>query len=398
MEHSKSLPLTGLKVIDLCQARAGPTAVRHLADWGADVIKVEPIEDKFGDAELAKRHGFDFQNVHRNKRSMLIDLKNPEGHALFMRMVKDADVVVENWRPDVKHRLKVAWEDLSAVNPRIILGSNSGFGQDGPIGHRGGVDQIVQGMSGVQTVTGEPGRGPMRTGIPVGDLTGGNLLALGIMMALYERNNTGQGRWVTTSLLEGLVMMMDFQASRYLIKGEVPKPVGNMHPTRDTTGAYPCSDGWLNLGSGGSPRRWKAICEALGKPEWNEPTHHWFDLQTRLAERVQLQASIGEVTRQKTMAHWISAFEKQGVPCGPIYTVDQVFADPQIKHLGMAQPVKHAKLGEIRLVGSPLNFVGAERKIRRPTPERGEHTLEILRGMGLKDGEIEALRKAGAIA
>jgi len=392
---SPVLPLTGLKVIDLCLARAGPTCVRHLADWGADVIKIEPTEDLRGDTD--KRHGFDNQNLHRNKKSMRLNLKSPEGHAVLMKMVKDADVVVENWRPDVKHRLKVSYEDLKKVNPKIILGSNSGFGQDGPIAKRGGVDQIVQGMSGLQTVTGEPDSGPMRTGIAVGDLTAGNLLALGIMMALYQRDRTGEGRWVQTSLLESLVMMMDFQAARYLIKGQVAKPAGNMHPTGDTTGVYPSSDGHFNI-AGSSQKMWLKICEVLGKPEWTQPGHKWETKDLRFKDRVNVQAAMGEVTKTKPMDYWIKAMEAAGVPCGPIYTVDKVFADEQIKYLGMAQPVKHPKLGEINIVASPLQFVGASRAIRMYTPDIGQHTEEIMHGLGYTDQQIAELRKANAIA
>ena len=391
---SPTLPLTGLKVIDLCLARAGPTCVRHLADWGADVIKVEPTEDMRGDGE--KRHGFDHQNLHRNKKSIRLNLKTPEGHAVLMKMVKDADVVIENWRPDVKHRLKVSWEDLRKVNPKLVYASNSGFGQEGPIAKRGGVDQIVQGMSGLQTVTGEPGSGPMRTGIAVGDLTAGNLLALGIMMALYQRDRTGEGRWVNTSLLEALIMMMDFQASRYLIDGHVAKPAGNMHPTGDTTGVYPSSDGHFNI-AGSSQKMWLKICEVLGKPEWTQPGHPWETKQLRLKDRVALQAAMSEVTKTKPMDYWIKAMEEAGVPCGPIYTMDRVFADEQIKYLGMAQPVQHPVLGEIKIVASPLNFVGASRKIRMPTPDAGQHTDEILRGIGYSADEISQLRKANAI-
>jgi crotonobetainyl-CoA:carnitine CoA-transferase CaiB-like acyl-CoA transferase len=392
---SAELPLTGLKVIDLCLARAGPTCVRHLADCGADVIKVEPTEDARGDNE--KRRGFDGQNLHRNKKSIRLNLKTPEGHAVLMRLVKDADVVVENWRPDVKYRLKVSYEDLKKVNPKIILGSNSGFGQEGPISKRGGVDQIVQGMSGLQTVTGEPGGGPMRTGIAVGDLTGGNILALGIMMALYERNRTGRGRWVQTSLLESLIMMMDFQASRYLIDGHVAKPAGNMHPTGDTTGVYPCSDGHLNI-AGSSQKMWLKICDVLGKPEWKSPDHKWGAKAERFIDRIAVQAAMGEVTVKQPMDHWIKAMEEAGVPCGPIYTMDKVFADEQIKFLGMAQPVKHPVLGEIRIVASPLQFAGSSRAIRMPSPDPGQHTEEVLKGIGYTDQQISELRKANAIA
>ena len=395
MDDSPYLPLAGLKVIDLCLARAGPTCVRHLADWGADVIKVEPTDDTREEGE--RRRGFDAQNLHRNKKSMRLNLKAPEGHAVLMKMVKDADVVVENWRPDVKYRLKVSWDDLRKVNPKLVYGSNSGFGQEGPIAKRGGVDQIVQGMSGLQTVTGEPGSGPMRTGIAVGDLTAGNLLALGIMMALYERDRTGRGRWVNTSLLESLIMMMDFQASRYLIDGYVAKPAGNMHPTGDITGVYPCSDGHINI-AGGSPKNWLAVCDTLGKPEWGQPGHKWANKAERFKDRVALQAAMAEVTKTRTMEHWIRAMETAGVPCGPIYTMDKVFEDEQIKYLGMAQPVQHPNLGEIKIVASPLQFVGANRAIRTPAPDPGQHTDEILRHLGYDDVQIENLRKAGAVA
>ena len=395
MENSPNLPLAGLKVLDLCLARAGPTCVRHLADWGADVIKVEPVEDLRGDGE--KRHGSDYQNLHRNKRSICIDLKSPEGHAVLLKMVKEADVVIENWRPDVKHRLKVSWEDLSKVNPKLVYASNSGFGQEGPIAKRGGVDQIVQGMSGLQSVTGEPDGGPMRTGIAVGDLTAGNLLALGIMMALYERDRTGHGRWVQTSLLEALIMMMDFQASRFLMGGHVAKPAGNMHPTGDTPGVYPSSDGHFNI-AGGSQRTFIRLCEVLGTTEWLEPSHKWATAKQRVKDRVALQAAIGEITRHKPMEHWIKAMEAGGVPCGPIYTVDRMFQDEQVKFLGMAQPVQHPVLGEIRVVASPLQFVGASRAIRRPTPDRGQHTDEIMRKMGFGDAEIAKLKASRAVA
>jgi crotonobetainyl-CoA:carnitine CoA-transferase CaiB-like acyl-CoA transferase len=297
----------------------------------------------------------------------------------------------------VKHRLKVSWEDLRKVNPRLVYASNSGFGQDGPIAKRGGVDQIVQGMSGLQTVTGEPDGGPMRTGIAVGDLTAGNLLALGIMMALYERNQTGEGRWVQTSLLEALIMMMDFQAARFLMGGYVARPTGNMHPTGDTPGVYPSSDGHFNI-AGASQRTFVRLCEVLGTTEWLEPSHKWATTKQRVKDRVALQAAIAAITRLKPMDHWIKAMEAGGVPCGPIYTVDRVFEDDQVQHLGMAQPVQHPALGEIRVVASPLRFSGADRAIRRPTPDRGQHTDEIMQAMGFSEAELAGLKARGAIA
>src|SRR5499427_8416563 len=259
------MPLTGLKVLDLTLARAGPTAVRHLADWGADVIKIEPPATD-GEEITGNRHGFDFQNLHRNKRAMTINLKSPEGHAAFMRLVKTADIVVENMRAAVKHRLKVSYDDVKAVNPRIVYGSISGFGQDGPYGPRAGVDQIAQGMGGLMSITGLPGQGPVRVGIPIADLSAGNLLALGIMMALFERTRTGVGRWVHTSLLEAQIFMLDFQASRWLISSEVAPQAGNDHPTGIPTGVFTTADGHINIAASGQVM-YRRLCEAIGAPE-----------------------------------------------------------------------------------------------------------------------------------
>ena len=214
MPDATPLPLSRLVVLDLTLARAGPTCVRHLADWGADVIRVEPPTNEGAEDIAGDRDGPDFQNLHRNKRLIQLNLKSPGGRAAFMRLVEGADVLVENMRASVKGRLGIAWDDVHAVNPRLVYGSISGFGQDGPYGARAGVDQIAQGMSGLMSITGLPGQGPVRAGIPVADLTAGNLLALGIMFALFERERTGLGRWVTTSLLEAQTFMLDFQAAR----------------------------------------------------------------------------------------------------------------------------------------------------------------------------------------
>ncbi len=260
---SAALPLSGIRLLDLTLARAGPTCVRHLADWGADVIRVEPPTQTEDAAGL--RHGFDFQNLHRNKRAMRLDLKAADGHAAFMRLVETADVVVENMRPAVKQRLRVAWDDVRAVNPRIIYGSISGFGQDGPYGHRAGVDQIAQGMGGLMSITGAPGQGPMRVGVPIDDLVAGTLLALGISMALVERTRTGVGRWITTSLLEAQLFMLDFQAARWLIAGEVARQAGNDHPTGIPTGVFPTSDGHVNIAASGG-RMWERFCAVIGRP------------------------------------------------------------------------------------------------------------------------------------
>jgi len=395
MPDPTPLPLARLVVLDLTLARAGPTCVRHLADWGADVIRIEPpniagAEDLAGD-----RDGPDFQNLHRNKRMVRLNLKSPEGLAAFMRLVATADVIVENMRASVKHRLGIAWDDVHAVNPRLVYGSISGFGQDGPYGARAGVDQIAQGMSGLMSITGLPDQGPVRAGIPVADLTAGNLLALGIMVALFERERTGLGRWVTTSLLEAQTFMLDFQAARWLMRGEVAGQAGNDHPTGIPTGVFPTTDGHINIAAS-SARLWTRFCEAIGHPEWTE-REGWRTQAGRSADRAAVNAAIGEVTRTQPAAHWIELFERNGIPAGPIYSIDQVFADPQIQHLGMATPVEHPRLGRTRLVASALSLSGVSKAIRTPTPDAGAHTAEVLRGLGYTDAEIEGLREKGAV-
>src|SRR6202171_2278383 len=291
-----ALPLPGIRVLDPTLARAGPTCVRHLADWGADVIRIEPPATQSEDA-AGLRHGFDFQNLHRNKRAIRLDLKSAAGHAAFMRLVETADVVVENMRPQVKHRLRVAFDDVKAVNPCIVYGSISGFGQDGPYGHRAGVDQIAQGMGGLMSIPGLPGQGPVRVGVPIDDLVAGTLLALGISMALVERARTGVGRWITTSLLEAQIFMLDFQAARWLMAGEVAGQAGNDHPTGIPTGVFPTTDGSINIAARGG-RMGERFCEVIGHPEWKDKPE-WRTSKGRSQDRRAVNAAIGEVTRTR---------------------------------------------------------------------------------------------------
>jgi formyl-CoA transferase len=389
-----SLPLSGVRVLDLTLARAGPTAVRHLADWGADVIKIEPPSEQ-GEDVSGRRHGSDFQNLHRNKRSLCLNLKDPEGHAVFMRLVEDADVVMENMRPAVKHRLNVAWDDVRAVNPRIIYGSISGFGQDGPYGARAGVDQIAQGMGGLMSITGLPGQGPVRVGIAIDDLTAGNMLALGVVMALFDRTRTGQGRWVTTSLLEAGIFMLDFQATRWLMDGEVAPQAGNDHPTGVPTGVFPTSDGHINIAAS-SGRMWERLCEAIGHPEWKEKTE-WKTQGGRHRDRAGVNAAIADVTQHRPGAYWIELFEGAGIPCGPIYSIDQTFADPQVQHLGITRPMHSAALGTVEVVASPISMTDTPKDVRLPTPELGEHTRDVLLEAGYTDEQIAALREKGVV-
>ncbi|TAJ82454.1 CaiB/BaiF CoA-transferase family protein [Reyranella sp.] len=391
-----ALPLSHLSVLDLTAHRAGPTAVRQLADWGAHVIKIEPPSDEKNDSMGGARHGFDFQNLHRNKKSMTLNLKSAEGHAIFMKLAAKADVIVENYRSDVKHRLKVDYDTVAKVNPRIVYGSIAGFGQSGPDAARPGVDQIAQGMGGLMSITGEPGRGPMRVGIPIADLTSGLLLAQAIMLALYNRERTGKGQWVHTSLIEAQIFMLDFQASRWLMKGEVAKQAGNDHPTSIPTGVFPTQDGYINIAAAGD-KMWKRAAEALGAatlidhPEHATPT-------LRSQNRKALNERIGEVTRTNTSAHWIEALNKAGVPCGPINTIDKTFAEPQVQHLGIARPVNHPKLGDIKVVGQPINLSDFPQPAAlKPTPDLGQHTDEVLSDLGYDPAKIAALKSGGVI-
>jgi crotonobetainyl-CoA:carnitine CoA-transferase CaiB-like acyl-CoA transferase len=361
---STQLPLTGLRVIDLTVARAGPTCVRHLADWGADVIRILPPDTG---REVMVRRASDYQNLHRNKRALTLDLKSDAGHAALLELVREADVLVENMRVPVKQRLKIAWEDLQPLNPRLVYGSISGFGQTGPYAARGGVDQIAQGMGGLMSVTGEPGRGPMRVGIAVSDMSAGNLLALAIMMALYERERTGVGKYVHTSLLESQVFMLDFQAARYLMDKEVPEQVGNGHPTLVPMGAFETRDGHVNIAPS-SPKQWQTLCEVLQKPEWLTRSD-WSSYTLRNQARAEIEAAITAETRLLPTAYWVERLERAGIPCGPIYRMDEVFADPQVQHLGIAAPLAHPERGPTHLVASPINIEGYDKAIRSAATE-----------------------------
>ncbi len=389
------LPLARFTVLDLTRVRSGPTCVRQLADWGANCIKIEaPEAIDTGKGMGGERHGPDFQHVHRNKRGITLNLKDQDGLAAFKRMVAQADVVVENYRPDVKDRLGVNFAALSAVNPRIVLASISGFGQDGPYAKRPGFDQIAQGMGGLMSVTGLPGQGPVRAGIPVADLTAGLYAAIGILVALLEREQTGKGRWVQSSLLEAMVGMMDFQATRWTMAGEVPKQAGNDHPTTTPTGLFNTADGIINI-AGGGDEMWRRIVGTLGiEAAAKDPDLATDGLRSR--NRRKTNAVIQEALMRDSSANWIARFNKAGVPCGPVYSMDQVFADEQVQHLKLAMPVRHPQLGEITLVRPPMQIAGVEPP-RRPTPERGEHTEEVFREFGFSDEELAALRAKGAV-
>ncbi len=388
--------LARFKVLDLTRYRAGPTAARQLADWGADVIKVEaPSVPGTENDPIKGRHSADFQNLHRNKRSITLNLKEAAGVAIFKRLVETADVVIENYRPDVKHRLGIDYDTLKAINPRLVYASISGFGQDGPYAKRPGFDQIAQGMGGLMSVTGLPGQGPVRAGIPIADLSAGLYTAIGILVALLEREQSGEGQWVQSSLLQAQIAMMDFQAARWLIRNEVPRQAGNDHPTSIPTGVFETQDGHINIATSGGPI-YERLCHAIGRPELIDDPR-FATGQGRSDNRVALNALISEATRQKTSAAWIDRLNEAGVPTGPIYAVDDVFADPQVRHLGVTAPVTHPALGAIDLVGQATRLSRTPCRIRSATPELGVHTDEVLAALGYEPAEIAAFRADGVI-
>ena len=392
------LPLEGYVVLDLTRARAGPTAARVLADWGADVIHVEPPDrpGQKGGPLAGSRDGFDFQNLHRNKRSLTIDLATKEGHALFMRLAEKADIVVENFRAEVKHRLGIDYEAISKVNPRIVYGSISGFGQTGPYRDRPGVDQIAQGLAGLMSITGFAEHGPVRVGIPITDLCAGMFLAQGMVIALLEREKTGKGRWVHTSLTEAMVFMLDFQAARWLQKGEVAGAAGNDHPTLMPQSCYRALDQFINVAAANT--LYQRLCHAIGVPELAEHPDYASE-ELRSKNRGALNEAIGAIIATRPAAHWIALLNEAGVPCGPVNRIDQVFADPQVEHLAMVRHVRHERLGELAVVRQPVNFSDVEQpaEFRYPAPDAGEHSEEVLREFGLTDREIAELTANGIV-
>lgn len=388
-------PLSRFTVLDLTRVRSGPAAVRQFADWGANVIKIEQPGEEADDKPGGSAQFADYQNTHRNKRSITLNLKHPKGKALFMELVKHADVVVENYRPNVKDKLGIDYESLKKVNPRIVLASVSGFGQDGPYKDRPGLDQIAQGIGGLMSVTGEPGRGPMRAGIPVADLTSGLFCAIGTLIALLEREQSGQGQWVHTSLLQAQVWMMDFQAMRWLMNGEIPGQSGNDHPTSSPTGVFKTADGYMNIAAMGN-EIFERLCRVVGAEHLLDD-ERFKTVPLRGKNRPALNAALNECTQKQTTEQWIALMNESGVPCGPILNMQQTMEDPQVQHLGMAQSVPHPSLGEVKLVGQAVKLSRSQMQKFFAAPERGEHNQDVYAEIGLTSEDLAQLKQEGVI-
>ncbi len=392
---SPVMPLTSYVVLDLTIARAGPTAVRLLADWGAEIIRIEPPPERDRGSVTGRRRGSDEQNLHRNKRSLILDLKSPDGMKVLRQLIERADVVVENFRADVKERLGLAYEQLRAINARIILASISGFGQDGPYAERPGFDQVVQGICGLMSVTGDKAGGPARAGIAISDTTAGMFLGQGILLALLHRERTGEGQWVYTSLLEGMLNKLDFQGVRYTMDGEVPQKEGNAHPTQIPMGTFRAQDGLVNIGAS-TARMWPAFCKALGgEAMLANPLYQ--TMPSRIQHRIQLDADVTALTEKFTVAELVETLNPVGVPCGPINTIGEAFEDVQVKHLKVTRVAQHPEIGPIHLLRSPINLSAFPQpeQFARHGPDPGEHSAELLHELGFTAAQIETLKASG---
>ena len=388
-----STALGAYLVLDLTRVRSGPSCVRQLADWGADVIKIEAPGDT---SDMGgPRAGPDFQNLHRNKRSLTLNLKSDEGKKIFMKLAAKADVIVENFRPEVKHRLGIDYDSLATENKGLVYASISGFGQDGPLADRPGFDQIAQGIGGLMSITGEPGRGPMRVGIPIADLCAGLFAAQAIFIALLERAKSGKGQWVQTSLLQAQIFMLDFQASRFLMDRDIPKQAGNNHPQSIPTGVFATNDGEINIAVAGE-QIWQRFADALGKPEWKDDERFSIN-EARSSNREILNAEIEAITTTNSTFYWVSALNKAGVPAGEINSIDQVFDNAQVRHLGLAQDVTSHERGATKLVGQPIVMSRTPSKIAAPSPLAGANSKDILTALNYTKEQIDILRRDGVI-
>lgn len=385
------LPLAGVKVLDLTRVRAGPTAARQLVDWGADVIKIEAPEIIDRGTDMGgPRDGSDFQNLNVGKRSLTLDLKSPKGLSIFYQLVRTADIVIENFRPDVKDRLSIDYTTLAKINPRIIYASISGYGQDGPYYKRPGFDQIIQGMSGLMSITGHPNTVPVRVGIAVADSVTGQMCSQGILLALLERARSGVGQWVQVSLLETMINLLDFQAVRWLNEGEIPDQTGNDHGTRMPTSVYRTMDGYITI-CAAADNMWQKLCECIGRPDFLiNPAFR--NQEARSLNRRSLNIEIECQLTAKPSEYWIEKLNSVGVACGEVNSIDKMFEDPQVRHINPIRLVEHQRLGSIKVLAQPIHLSRSPDKIKTAAPDRGANTNEILMELNMSQDEIRELK------
>jgi len=391
-------PLEGLTVLDLSTQLSGPYCSMLLGDLGADVIKVERPgqgDDARAFPPFVNGESAPFMTFNRNKRSLTLDLKQPAGREICLRLAARADVFLENFRAGAAERLGLGYAHISAVNPRLIYCSISGFGQTGPYRERGGFDLIAQGMSGLMSITGEEDGPPLRVPIPLTDLGAGMFGAIGILAALAAREKSGRGQWVDTSLLETPIAWSVYEAAGYFATGEVPPRLGAGHRASAPYQPFRTKDGWLNLGAAGQ-QFWPKICEVLDLPDLSKDPRFATNAE-RVKHRKELAALLQRRFDRETTAHWLSRLEAEGVPAGPILTYDQVFADPQVRHREMVVEVDHPVAGQSRVLGVPIKFTESPAGIRRAAPTLGQHTPEILKTLGYSDDDLARLRTEGVI-
>jgi len=383
--------LAGLRVLDVTQVMAGPFCAMLLADLGADVVKIEPpAGDSTRQMPGAKdRESPSFNAVNRGKRSVVLDLKTPRGRDVLEQLARKADVFVENFRPGVLEALGLGYESLSAINPRIVYASISGYGQTGPDREKGGFDLVAQGVSGLMSITGERGGPPVKVGVPLTDLGAGLFALVGILAALQHRERSGFGQHVDTSLVDAGVALSVWEATEFFTTGAAPQPMGSAHRMFAPYQAIRCADGYITLGTA-NDRLFKRVCDLLGHPEWTTDAR-FADNPTRVRNQTALAAEIEAVTSRQPRRHWVDLFEKNEIPCGPINDYAQVFADAQVRAREMAVDVEHPVLGRIRSLGSPIKLSATPTDPRRRAPLLGEHTREVLREAGFSDEDISVL-------
>ena len=391
--------LEGIKVLDLSRALAGPYCTMMLADMGAEVIKLE-MPGKGDDSRswgppFVEGESAYFMSINRNKKSITLNMKNEQSKEIVTKLIKQADVLVENFRPGAMDRLGFGYDAVKEMNPGIIYSSISGFGQDGPYRMLPGFDQVLQGMGGLMSITGEPGGPPIKVGVAIADIAGGMFAAFGIVTALFNREKTGKGQMVDVSLLDSQVAWLTYRAGAYFASGEVPQPVGSGHPVIVPYQAFKAKDVYINIAVG-NDQLWEKFCKAVGLESVMDDPKFATNAK-RVENRGEIVKIVGDLIVTKEGQEWLNILEEAGVPCGPIYSVDKIFSDPQVLHRQMMQELDHTKVGKVKVTGIPVKLSETPGEVQTPPPYLGEHTQEVLKELGYGDQDLETLRQEKVI-